>query len=66
MVVYNSNKKNMKTNLNNHLDLNQQERINKLVQVENYKFWLGGFVVGEVALIVYIVKNDKVTHGIVL
>jgi len=48
------------------LDLNQQERINKLVQVDNYKFWLGGFIEGKGALVISIVKNEKVSHGIVL
>ncbi len=48
------------------LDLNQQERINKLVQVEDYKFWLGGFIESEGALVISVVKNDKVSYGIVL
>ena len=46
------------------LNLNQQERLNKLVQNENYKYWLGGFVEGEGSLVVSIVKNSKVTHGL--
>nr|YP_010461113.1 LAGLIDADG endonuclease [Trichoderma afroharzianum]UUF68292.1 LAGLIDADG endonuclease [Trichoderma afroharzianum]UUF68311.1 LAGLIDADG endonuclease [Trichoderma afroharzianum]UUF68330.1 LAGLIDADG endonuclease [Trichoderma afroharzianum] len=49
-----------------HTDLNQQERLNKLVQDENYKFWLGGFIEGEGSLVVSLVKNNKVTHGLVL
>lgn len=49
-----------------HTDLNQQERLNKLIQDENYKFWLGGFIEGEGSLVVSLVKNDKVTHGLVL
>jgi len=55
-----------KNDNNSFLGINQQERINSLVQVENYKFWLGGFVEGEGALVVSIVKNAKVTHGLPL
>jgi LAGLIDADG endonuclease len=62
--LYTTNKKLLINNKN--LDLNQQERLNKLVQMENYKFWLSGFIEGEGALVVSIVKNDKVTHGVVL
>jgi hypothetical protein len=51
---------------NGLLGVDQQERINSLVQVENYKFWLGGFVEGEGALVVSIAKNAKVTNGLVL
>jgi hypothetical protein len=47
-------------------DLNQQERLNKLVQVENYRYWLGGFFEGEGALVVSVVKNPNTTHGIIL
>ena len=43
---------------------NQQERLKKLVQNENYKFWLGGFIEG--SLLVSIVKNNKLTHGLAL
>ncbi len=45
---------------------NQQERLKKLVQNENYKFWLGGFIEGEGSLVVSIVKNNKLTHGLAL
>jgi len=56
---------------NKHLHKNitrvdQQERIDTLVQAENYKFWLGGFVEGEGTLVVSLVKNSKVTHKLVL
>jgi hypothetical protein len=51
---------------NSSLEINQQERIKSLVQVENYKYWLGGFVEGEGALVVSIAKNAKVTHGLAL
>ena len=33
---------------------------------ENHKYWLGGFVEGEGSLVVSIVTNPKVKHGIVL
>jgi hypothetical protein len=33
---------------------------------ENHKYWLGGFVEGEGSLLVSIVTNNKVKHGIVL
>lgn len=49
-----------------HSSPNQQERLNKLVQDENYKFWLGGFVEGEGSLVVSLVKNARVTHGLAL
>lgn len=45
-------------------DPNQQERLNKLIKDDHYKFWLGGFVEGEGSLLVSLVKNDKVTHGL--
>ena len=48
------------------LEINQQERINSLVCIENYRYWLGGFAEGEGALVISVVKNDKVTNGIVL
>nr|UYL26193.1 LAGLIDADG endonuclease [Cordyceps militaris] len=47
-----------------HTDPDQQERLNKLVKDENYKFWLGGFIEG--SLVVSLVKNTKVAHGLVL
>lgn len=47
-------------------NLNQQERIHGLVQDENYKFWLGGFVEGEGTLVVSIVRNSKVSNGVAL
>jgi hypothetical protein len=55
----------MKNN-NSLLGVNQQEKINSLVQDENYKYWLGGFAEGEGALVISVVKNDKVARGIVL
>jgi len=51
---------------NSILGINQQERLNSLVCIENYRYWLGGFAEGEGALVVSIVKNDKVTNGIIL
>jgi hypothetical protein len=51
---------------NSLLELNQLERINTLVQDENYKYWLGGFFEGEGTLTVSVVKTSKVTHGVVL
>lgn len=33
---------------------------------DNYKFWLGGFVEGEGSLVVSLVKNTKLTHGLAL
>jgi hypothetical protein len=48
------------------LGIDQQERIETLVQDENYKYWLGGFVEGEGAMPISVVKNDKVTRGVVL
>lgn len=56
----------MKHDNDSSLEINQQERIKSLVQVENYKYWLGGFVEGEGALVVSIAKNAKVTHGLAL
>jgi hypothetical protein len=50
----------------NNNNLNQQERILELVQDENYKFWLGGFVEGEGTLVISIVRNSDVANGIVL
>jgi len=52
--------------MNNILGINQQERINSLIQHENYRYWLGGFVEGEGALVVSIVKNDRLSNGISL
>ena len=46
------------------IDLNQQERLNKFVKEEKYKYWLGGFIEGEGALVVSIVRNDKVKNRI--
>jgi len=46
------------------LDLNQQERLNKLIKDDNYKYWLGGFIEGEGALVVSIVKNNKTKNRI--
>jgi len=51
---------------NNNLKIDQQERIKSLVQDENYKFWLGGFVEGEGALVISQTKNAKLTHGLAL
>lgn len=51
---------------NGVLGINQQERINTLVQNENYKYWLGGFAEGEGAVVISVVKNDKVTNKVVL
>ena len=48
------------------LKVNQQERIDTLVQAENYKFWLGGFAEGEGALVVSITKSDRVNNKIFL
>ena len=47
-------------------NINQQERISKLVQDENYKFWLGGFIEGEGALVISIVRDARLKHGISL
>ena len=49
-----------------NFNINQQERINKLVQDENYKFWLGGFIEGEGALVISIVKDTRLKYGISL
>lgn len=56
---------------NNHenksfLGTDQQERINSLVQLERFRYWLGGFVEGEGALVMSISKNSKVTHGLAI
>lgn len=51
---------------NELLGINQQERINSLIQVENYKYWLGGFAEGEGSLGVSLVKSEKVTRGLLL
>lgn len=40
--------------------------MDKLVQNENYKFWLGGFIEGEGSLVVSVVKNNKLKHGLAL
>nr|AMX22311.1 LAGLIDADG endonuclease [Cryphonectria parasitica] len=53
-------------NNSSSLDFNQQEKLEKLVQDENYKYWLGGFVEGEGALVISIVKNTKLTHKVAL
>lgn len=66
----NSNvKRNLLTKISSrklHTSSNQQERLNKLIQDENYKFWLGGFIEGEGSLVVSLVKNTKVLHGLAL
>lgn len=49
-----------------NFNINQQERINKLVQDENYKFWLGGFIEGEGSLVISIVKDTGLKHGLSL
>lgn len=49
-----------------HTDSDQQEKLNKLIQDENYKFWLGGFIEGEGSLVVSLVKNNKIQHGLAL
>ena len=51
---------------NNKLQTNQQERINTLLQTDNYKFWLGGFVEGEETLVIYVTKSSKTTNKIIL
>ena len=51
---------------NNVLHTDQQERINSLVQTENYRFWLGGFVEGEGTLVISITKSAKTTNGVIL
>lgn len=40
--------------------------MNKLVQDENYKFWLGGFIEGEGALVISIVKDTRLKLGVSL
>lgn len=52
--------------MQDNFNINQQERINKLVQDENYKFWLGGFIEGEGALVISIVKDTRLKLGISL
>ena len=52
--------------MQDNFNINQQERINKLVQDENYKFWLGGFIEGEGALVISIVKDTRLKYGISL
>ena len=52
--------------MQDNFNINQQERINKLVQDENYKFWLGGFIEGEGALVISIVKDTRLKNGISL
>lgn len=49
-----------------HTSPNQQERLDKLILDENYKFWLGGFIEGEGSLVVSLVKNAKVTYGLTI
>lgn len=56
----------LRSNVHKNLDINQQERLNKLVQDENYKFWLGGFIEGEGSLVISIVKNDKLKFKLAL
>lgn len=51
-------------NIKTLIDFNQQERLNELVKDDRYKYWLGGFIEGEGALVISIVKNDKVKNGI--
>ena len=36
------------------------------IECEYHKYWLGGFVEGEGSLLVSIVTNSKVKHGVVL
>ena len=55
-----------RSNVCKNLNINQQERLNKLVQDENYKFWLGGFIEGEGSLVISIVKNDKLKFKLAL
>jgi hypothetical protein len=63
LLIYKTKKMNQRNNNNN---LNQQERIHELVQDENYKFWLGGFVEGEGTLVVSIVRNPQLANGVAL
>ena len=56
----------LRSNVSKNLNINQQERLNKLVQDENYKFWLGGFIEGEGSLVISIVKNDKLKFKLAL
>ena len=56
----------LRSNVSRNLNINQQERLNKLVQDENYKFWLGGFIEGEGALVISIVKDTRLKNGISL
>ena len=55
-------------NSEKELYLNQQERLNKLVQNENYRYWLGGFIEGEGSLVVsiFFCKKKIVKHGLIL
>ena len=52
--------------MQDNFNINQQERINKLVQDESYKFWLGGFIEGEGALVISIVKDTRLKYSISL
>ena len=56
----------LRSNVSKNLNINQQERLNKLVQDENYKFWLGGFIEGEGSLVISIVKNEKLKFKLAL
>ena len=57
----------MNNNMNNYfLQVDQQERINTLVQAESYKYWLGGFAEGEGALLASLCKNDRVSNKFVI
>ncbi len=56
----------LRSNVCKNLNIHQQERLNKLVQDENYKFWLGGFIEGEGSLVISIVKNDKLKFRLAL
>lgn len=56
----------LRSNVSRNLNINQQERLNKLVQDENYKFWLGGFIEGEGSLVISVVKNVKLKFKLAL
>lgn len=56
----------MKENYNINLDTNQQEKIKLLLDSENYKFWLAGFIEGEGSLVISITKNPKLKYGFAL
>ena len=56
----------LRSNVCKNLNINQQERLNKLVQDENYKFWLGGFIEGEGSLVISVVKNVKLKFKLAL